>query len=1088
MQHQHAAHGIAFGGNTMPLYQSLDWLLVRAPLLPIERYLALGRPAPDDLAMSNDGEPCEAAIDDRPAVLDPQVRLALAVGSLTFLNALDRPSPGVARVLRRERKLLRYLIRMSTRPTPYGLFAGVALAGWGARTDLMLAEVPSRALVRLDVGWLYRLVASLEVQPEIRQCLRISANPAAFVRVGRIFLVARTPDGDHAGQPRISIRATRAASQALAIAHRPVSYHELINRLLETLPGATQERVKALVARLLDQAFLLTDLRPPLTTDDPAKYVASRLADIPAAGHTLSQLQSLINAAAAWETPRAEEDVIAYERLTTRANSLMPTTRDTDLPLHVDMAVSLGGCHVAREIGTEAAYAAELLLRLTPFPHGLPYITAYREAFEARYGRVREVGLPDLDLLDPGFGLNPASGDGNRSGRNDDMVSSSPRRQQALLDLAYAASRERRLAIELDRDTLARLETWSPSHGEAPTSLDINVFVTAASKAAIDAGQFEVVVGPNLGARSAGRNLGRFVALLGEEAREALQRLDRTEEAFAPNHLRAELVYLTQRLHSANVAVRSAIRDYEITFAVGPGVVPSRVIPLEELVLGIRNDRFYLRWPAGDTDVIVCSGHMLNNMHAPAIYRFLADVSQDNRPYLHSFDWGIAANLPFLPRVQVGRIILSPAQWRISSQVRDGMLPINSPRSFREALGSWRAHWQVPRHVYLSMGDNRLLLDLENIQQIEELRDELGGRHIEPAVILQEALPGPEHTWVQGPGGRFVTEFSIPLILRGAPSPSASVADVPAPDARDDGGPTITTSAAVGRISPAHRLRPPGSDWLFLKLYSPHTIEDDLIVGPVRSIVTEALAQGWAKDWHFLRYTDPDPHLRLRFRGEPERLIGQLLPTLSSWGGKLLTEGLCLRLCYDTYEREIERYGGLRGLEVAETFFGVDSLVVAEFLCTIRAGASAHEPVLLAALSVDQLLAGLGLSENSRLHWYREQGPSRDEAGEEYRRYKSALRLLLSDPGGGAGEGIARIFAEERDALAPVTEQLARLIDRGELTCTPGSIYRSFVHLHLNRLLGADRGREWMILGLLRRTREGLRRAPITLDPEGRLA
>ncbi len=69
-----------------------------------------------------------------------RARLAIAVGSLSLLDELDRPVSSQRDALKREKKVLRYLIRMSTRPTPYGLFAGVALGRWGNRTDLSITN------------------------------------------------------------------------------------------------------------------------------------------------------------------------------------------------------------------------------------------------------------------------------------------------------------------------------------------------------------------------------------------------------------------------------------------------------------------------------------------------------------------------------------------------------------------------------------------------------------------------------------------------------------------------------------------------------------------------------------------------------------------------------------------------------------------------------------------------------------------------------------------------------------------------------------------------------------------------------------
>src|SRR5580704_6161992 len=94
--------------SSEPLYRAFDFAMVRAPLLPIERYLALGT-GDEHLSML--------------APTDPQIRRALAIGSPSLLDALDRAAPGDEKAARLIGKLRRFVVRMSTRPTPYGTFA-----------------------------------------------------------------------------------------------------------------------------------------------------------------------------------------------------------------------------------------------------------------------------------------------------------------------------------------------------------------------------------------------------------------------------------------------------------------------------------------------------------------------------------------------------------------------------------------------------------------------------------------------------------------------------------------------------------------------------------------------------------------------------------------------------------------------------------------------------------------------------------------------------------------------------------------------------------------------------------------------------
>jgi thiopeptide-type bacteriocin biosynthesis protein len=457
---------------------------------------------------------------------------------------------------------------------------------------------------------------------------------------------------------------------------------------------------------------------------------------------------------------------------------------------------------------------------------------------------------------------------------------------------------------------------------------------------------------------------------------------------------------------------------------------------------------------------------MLNSLYAPDVCRFLDDVRRDGLAQLSSFDWGPAAALPFLPRVQVGRVVLSLAQWRIDARTRTELVS-DAAGIFMPALQEWRRRWQVPRYVYMSSKDNRLILDLDNEAQAEELLTEVRKLKEDGQLLLQEPLPAPDQAWLAGPGGHFVTELVVPLVLH--------IGD-------DSTSPRAAQRSPAVAISASDRLRPPGSDWLFAKFYGPSTFEDDLLRGPVAKFCHQALASSAADDWFFIRYSDPDPHLRLRFWGRPERLTSLLLPQLCSWAAGLIREGFSERFCLDTYQREVERYGGLAGVRAAEALFGADSRAVLKMLCLAREGLPTIDMTSLAVVSIDELLAGLGVNEEERLAWYRRRVPSRSAAGEEYRNRKATLRLLLGDPAylrqQPGGDALALILAARSAALAPVGSRLDALAKSGELLQPKEALLGSYVHLHCNRLLAGGWSAEEQVLALLQRTRYGLDQAP----------
>lgn len=865
--------------------------------------------------------------------------------------------------------------------------------------------------------------------------------------------------------------------QALALARSPIPHETLVVRLCELIPSATPEKVDKLLTELWEQTFLLTDLRPPLTCESPARYVTERLAPIPEAAKALTRLNLFLKAAADWDRMESEDSSKAYGVLLAQAG--VPADGSKGTPVQVDMAIAVEG-RLGNALAVEAARAAELLLRLSPTPRGFSSLAEYRQLFMARYGHNREVPL--LELLNPHRGLGAPSMHGH--GGTGPEPAKAAIRAQTLLQLACGALHDRQRAVLLDEKSLARLETWRPNLDTAPLSMDINIMVAAASAAAADKGDFLVIVGPNLGAMAAGRNLGRFADLLGTGGQRALHETAAAKQAHAPDDLWAEVVYLPSNFRSANVVIRPVVHAHEVPLGTTAGVQPANVIPLNELVVGLENNRFYVRWPAVDKRIRFSSGHMLNLHTAPPVGRFLVELSFDGKAVFSSFDWGSVDNFPYLPRVQVERIVLRPAQWRIQKDA----LTIETKAAFRYRLDTWRAEWNVPQYVFLTIGDNRLALDLDQDAQAAELKAELQKLPDGGSVILQEVLPRFDEAWMTGPDGHYYSEFIVSLVLRSdLPSPDRPTSSAGATAASSEppaASPFGPNGLMEQRVDQLNRSYPPGSEWLFVKIYCPRNVEDDLISESMRTFSQNVTASGLANEWFFLRYADPEPHLRLRFHGSPERLTNQLFGHVCDWARRLMSDDLCLKFMFDTYEQEVERYGGFAGMAAAEALFSVDSRYAAELLHSTGAKQWLHDRTTLLAISIDDLLAGLGMNEEERRRWYREQAKlSGAQAGADYRERKAVLRSLLGTPESLASESggaeIAIVLKDRRAALVPAAANLRQLHDRGELSLSLNELCASFVHLHVNRLGGLAVLPEQRILSLLLRTRDGLHKSPV---------
>ena len=222
------------------------------------------------------------------------------------------------------------------------------------------------------------------------------------------------------------------------------------------------------------------------------------------------------------------------------------------------------------------------------------------------------------------------------------------------------------------------------------------------------------------------------------------------------------------------------------------------------------------------------------------------------------------------------------------------------------------------------------------------------------------------------------------------------------------------------------------------------------VVGPV---VREAMQSRAVDRWFFIRYGDPDHHLRLRLHGAPTELWHAVWPRLQAAIAPFLDDGRIWRVTLDTYEREVERYGGSDGIELAEAVFHADSEAVLEIVELISPDdAGLDQRWRLTLRGMDQLLgdlafdveAKLAILESARRTFaaeFRVDGPFKGQIGERFRQERPALIELLDrthDAASPLAPGF-EVLASRSDALRPVAAELiARDRARPPLTAAAG--------------------------------------------------
>ncbi|MBO0805442.1 MAG: lantibiotic dehydratase [Nocardiopsaceae bacterium] len=981
-------------GRDDVLYRGTEVLLLRAAARPLDA-VPVTWPDPDD------SEALRTWFVKTWG--DPRLREAVASASPSLALRADRiaadPDAPERQVRSAAAALARYQLRAAGRPTPFGLFAGVAGGRFGDSARVRFGQA-HQAAARCDAAWLLAVIERCEACAPLAGRLTVVFSSLALLRAGK-WEVPAGPDRQVI-RDSPAVRTVRDATQV------PVRISALTDRLSSEFPGCGN-RAARMVAELVRLGFLMSSLRPPMTTTDALGHVTGELRragarHVPEVAGLLEQLETLHRDLSAHNAAGPEHQAELRDNLSaavTEVSSQGRTPLCLDLRLDADVTLP-------HPVGEEMAAAASALIRLSPNPGGSPVWEDYHRRFTDRFGTGTLVPLSDV--IDPGTGLGypagyPASILPLPSGRDEARYA----------HLAQLITGEPEVTLTDEMVTAMTGSLFDPRF--VPAHVEIAARVRAASTADLDAGRYTLHISPG---RSAGTLTGRFSVLAaGSGLDEVYRSAPVVHDGARPVQLSTPPLFI----RGQNVGRVPAYLPGLLSIGEHPGHERGQLGPDDLAITATLRGLHLIHRETGQV-VEPQVFHPLDlEKQLPPLGRFLAHLPRAFVADYLAFDWGPFRQLPHLPAVRYRRSVLSPEQWRLTASV---LPPAHSGLAeWRRALTCWRERTGCPAAVQLHNGDQTLRLDLDEPLHALCLR-----RHLDddrPAILTR--APGPEdYGWIGG----HAHEIALPLTRRGAPAPS----DV-------SGHLVPVTRAGHGQVPLGAR-----SAWLSAKLFTAPDAMDEIIGRHLPSLI----ASLGTEDVWFIRYRNREEtdHLRLRVAASGG-LARHRAARLADWAHDLRTRHLCGWLALDTYYPEAGRYGDGESLRAAEAVFTADSAVA-----TIQLRQpTGIDPVALTALGMLDIAAAFTGSADRGAQWL---------AGRPLPPGKGAERAAARTATTLARNGELSSFGTLPGDLAPVwrrrSETLAAYRETLDPDANTAHILESLLHIHHNRYLGIDRDRE----------------------------
>ncbi len=958
--------------------------------------------------------------------------------------------------------LYKYQTRASHRCTPFGLFAGLGIGNWDNENNITLNADLKETLkrkTRLDMNVLFSLAQELVKKEYIQPHLKFYPNTSIY-KVGEAYRYIEYYYNNNRRFHKINrVDFTEYLQFILSESKKGLTKAEISNLLISD--EISLEEATPFVDELIASQIIIHQLEPTVTGNDYFDVLFLNLQQLQASQPS-NELQQVIELLAQVNLLIKVNDEAVFNAITTykhihaQLKTLLPELSETNL-FQTDLYKTPTAKTLHSDLQKQLTDTITFLNKISP-PNKNSTLDEFKKRFTARY---EDYEIPLLIALDTESGVGYPNND--TAGVNDlvegvfamgDANNESDIKwnmlQSYLLKLITDSIKDNKKVIELTEEDFKNIDY---SKGNLPSTFSVMFKVINATSQKIDLN--------SIGGSSAINLLGRFAG--GDEhLGNIVNNIAEFEQAQHPDKILAEIVHLPES-RTGNILARPSFRKYEIPYLAKSTVDDALQIKVENLTLKVKGDNIILFDTQLQKEIIPRLGNAHNfSYNSLPIYHFLCDLQNQYvaKPYV-GFNWGALANqFDFLPRVEYKNTVLSSAKWTLR---KNQLEPLQDKKKLDAdkitAFFDLQKKIQLPNRFLIVEADNELLIDCTNPVAVDTFIDNIKHKN---EITLEEYLFEDEHALVKDSNGNSYTNECIAIVLN--PTETKTTTQ-----------PEIKVNTFISKQTFAL-----GSEWLYYKIYCGAKTADYILTEKLKPIADKLIDEGVIDKWFFIRYSDPDIHLRFRLHFLNFDKYGYALQLINEELEPLMGNHSIFKIQTDTYKRELERYGD-NSMELVEQLFTNDSIFVSDMLAMLDAESGSTLRWQMAIRSVDELLTDFKLTPEEKLNLIDRLNTSffNDHGGKKelkvildtkFRTLRKQVEDVLNKTNETEKEYYPLIEALNQRTVAnkPTIEILLQLDKAKELQLSLFDLLASVLHMNLDRLfMGRNRTNEFVVYDLL---------------------
>ncbi len=958
----------------------------------------------------------------------------------------------------------KYWTRAHMRCTPYGLFAACHIGAWGEKNNLQVP--PTDQIDRhtnLDMNFLCMLGKHLEQHKDIINQSKFYSNTSTYRSDNTIRFIYYTYDDNNNRTHQLnSVELNQYVEKILSKAKKGATLHTLATALVDE--DITKEEALAYLHQFVQAQLLVSDFEVAIAGQAYIDQIITVLKTLknqtPYIKQTHQFLIQIKTALTKLDQKKfnTREDYFEIIALVKQLNlpydiSKLFQTNTYKVPLEIPI--------LTKNLQKELLYTIDFLEALIPLRPNTDledFVGKFHERYEERKVKL-------LDALDVetgiGFPINNASPVNNPIVRGIFGNTKSVQEQEIkwgkyeafLMELIERSQQTKAIEIDLKPERKAlRFNDKITKDFPATVYLMGNILGTN------EKGDVQFLF-KHVGGSSSINLLSRF-AHGSTEIAEIIKSAIAFEQSKNEGRILAEIIHLPQA-RTGNILKHPQFLDHEICYLGKPSVPDENNLALDDLELFMEGRNRIVLWSKKHLKEVI---PRLSNAHnysgsALPVYRFLSALQNHRIKSGLSFSWGALANLfHFLPRIKFGNIILSQAQWFVKKEKYEALIKKHRAAdvSKYKDFQTFRSTCRLPERFLLIEGDNQLLIDSQSELSIDMFLDVIKNK--ENIKITEFLFDQYDNISKDKQGHAYTNEVIVPLFNEHVNLPNAQ--NIP-----DD----INIPA----------FYPPGSEWIYFKIYCGHKTADIILTEYIKPFIDSIKERPFFDKWFFIRYQDPEHHIRLRIKVKSIEQIGTIQHTLYKQLQKLVDDDIIHNIMLDTYKREVKRYG-LKTMDLSEDYFHSDSENILHFLSRIEGEEGEMYRWQYALVRIDSLLNAFNytLAEKSTLlkqltqNFGAEFGMGKNTKkglDKKFRKHKETIhallqhQLLTEDY-----QEFYEIIRKEEASNKPTYQAILNIYEQGSKQPTLANLISSYIHMLCNRVfIGNQRFHEFVLYSLL---------------------